>query len=270
MLAVQAGVVAAPRASPERARGSSASAGRGWALVPIGSIVGRDLRDPLRVRGPRRADLARAGRGADPGRGRARVGDARGQAARGARGDAAVRARLGTRDTLAGEARGGAAVGAQLRDARRAARGGDAAGLAEGRDRADGRRRCVARGLGPAPGARTARSSRRSPPAGLPQLQPSCSARSRWATATCSWPRCSGAVLARARRRSGRRRCSRSCSPAFRPAVLRRQRAAGDGAGGAGPDRRSRAVRSGAGGGSVASAGRRRSTPAAATPRPAR
>ena len=36
---VQAGVVAAPRAA-RGSRGSSGCAGRGWALVPIASIVG--------------------------------------------------------------------------------------------------------------------------------------------------------------------------------------------------------------------------------------
>ena len=64
--------------------------GRGWALVPIGSIV--VVIFAIRyVSDTAAADRPRARRGADPGRGRARVGDARGQAARGARGDPAVR-----------------------------------------------------------------------------------------------------------------------------------------------------------------------------------
>src|ERR1700733_1421428 len=56
MLAVQAGVVAAPR-SIERVKWLERFRGRGWALVPIGSIVGvifaiRDVADtPTRLTG---------------------------------------------------------------------------------------------------------------------------------------------------------------------------------------------------------------------------
>ena len=133
---------------------------------------GRDLRDPLRVGHGHRAHLAGADRGADPGRGRARLGDARSQAAGRARGDPAVRRSPGpTKDSLAGEAAGALLSALSCVTLGRAARRGDPAGLAEGRDRADGRRRRLARGLGPAAGARTRRWSPPHPPAGLPQLQ---------------------------------------------------------------------------------------------------
>ena len=122
---------------PRLRAGSSACAAAAWALVPIASIVRRDLRDPLRVGHRHRAHLPGAGRGAA-----ARGARRSGWASRGATPWLALAAIplfvLAWLDaaTLAGRAgRGGAALGAQLRDARRAAGGGDAAGLAEGRDR---------------------------------------------------------------------------------------------------------------------------------------
>ncbi len=94
-------------AAGRRGRGAAAGAQGGVArAVPwprMGARAdrfdrGRDLRDPLRLGHRHRPDRPRACRRADPGRGGARVGDARRQTARGARGDTAVRARVGQQE----------------------------------------------------------------------------------------------------------------------------------------------------------------------------
>ena len=149
MLALQAGVVAAPRAVP-RIDWLRRFRGWGWALVPIASIVGvifgiRYVSDTATwltylalIAVPLLAAVALgwAMRGSTP------------LAALGAVPLFAIA--WAAKDSLARRGRGVAPVCAQLRDARRAAGRRDAAGLAEGRDPADGRSRRLAGRLGPA------------------------------------------------------------------------------------------------------------------------
>jgi hypothetical protein len=191
-----AGLLACRPASSRR-RGSRPRAGRSAAEAPARARLGadpdrldrrRDLHDPLRVRDGDLADLPGAGGGA---------------AARGGRARLASCAGLGpwlallvvplfvlawrTPHSLVGEAPG-AALGAQLRDARRAAGAVTPAlaqaGIVRWLPRTSGwwLRTCSRR--------RTTTLSRRRPGGGCRSSRASCSARSRSATATCSSPPC--------------------------------------------------------------------------------
>jgi hypothetical protein len=164
-----------PLVVPGGSGGAAGGVVAGAAGAPQQSVVGADPRrlgDRLRDGRPdrrqpdgHRAHLPRPGRGAAAGRACARRVDARRTPGARAAGRARVRTGLGRPRCARRRRRGGGAVGAQLRRARRADRGGDAAALAGARDRRDGARRLGPGDLRPAAAAQQ-RPQRRSPGGG--------------------------------------------------------------------------------------------------------
>ncbi len=161
LLALQAGVVAAPR--PVRrpvwmARCGSGGRRPGRARSSVVIFAIRFLSDTAIG-----AERSGTGGGASAGRSGARMGRARRGSGCRHRRSGAVRGGLGGSQDAGRRGGGGAPLGAQLRHPGRAARLGHAATLAEAGDPRDGGRRYLARGLRPAPGAE--RHARRRPSA---------------------------------------------------------------------------------------------------------
>ena len=191
MLALQAGVVAAPRPVARLAMLERLQS-RAWALVPIASIV--IVVFAIRYVSDTATGLTYLALVAVP----LLAAAALGWAARGAKPIAALAAiplfAIAWADSkaLAGRSGGRDPLRPQLRDARGAAARRDAGRLAEGGDRADGGGGHLAGHLRPAPGAeRDAHRSRTQSPA-CRSSRARSSAPSRWATAICSSPACSG------------------------------------------------------------------------------
>ncbi len=239
----------APRATP-RLKLADRVQGRGWALVPIASIVGVVFL--IRYASDSATGFTWLALVAVPPLAAAALGWAMcGQpAVVGARGGPAVSRRVaGPR--LVGRSDGGrAALGAELRDPGRAPGHGHPLELAEGRDRAHGCGRHLAGALRRAASAECGRWSPREPPGHLPQLQSESFGTANMGYGDLFVAALLGAVLARDRRLQlvGALAHAAAGGP-VRPAVLLPERAAGHGTGGGGADRaravgvRGRAVR---------------------------
>ena len=243
VLAVDRGALAGPgrarggatRVGPRQARATARQA-LGARSARVGDRLRAD-RAPGRTGERRRAHIPGAGRGADPGRARARlavVGRRSASSEAGAAGDPGpVRAGLGRSRRFGRRRRRPAAVGAQLRRTRSPAGGGHAAALARRGDRGDGGRRHRAGGVGP-PAKAEQRAQRRSPRGGTAatsERRVRVGGDGLWRPVRRRCPR--GA----ARQRDGPTLAARRCRPGgvtgarLRSAVLLRRRAPGHGAG---------------------------------------